>query len=87
MGGSEERIRPALAERHTFVCAWCNVLLRSSPDPNCATVNYGICPQCLESQLRALPVASGARSVNGRKPGPRRRGKPVAGGLESFADA
>jgi hypothetical protein len=80
-------MRPASAERHTFVCAWCNVLLRSSPDPKCTTVNYGICPQCVESQLRALAPVSGTRSANGRKPDPRRRKKGRAGRVEGFADA
>ena len=51
-------------ERHTFVCAWCNALLRSSPDPRCETINYGICPRCLEAQLRALTPVNG---VQGRE--------------------
>jgi hypothetical protein len=55
MDRPQQRPGSASAERHTFVCAWCNVLLRSSPDPACATVNYGICPRCLESQLRSQP--------------------------------
>jgi hypothetical protein len=80
-------MRRTSGERHTFVCAWCNVLLRSSPDPKCTTVNYGICPQCLESQLRALTLVSGTRSANGRKPGSGRGRKRTAEGLESFADA
>ena len=54
MNSRQERMLPASDEKHTFICAWCNVLLRSSPDPGCATVNYGICPRCLDSQLRAL---------------------------------
>ena len=56
---------PTAVERHTFICAWCNALLRCSPDPHCQTVNYGICPQCLEAQLRALTPANG---VQGREP-------------------
>jgi len=86
MADSQRCMRPASAERHIFICAWCNVLLCSSPDPNCATVNYGICPKCLESQLRALAPVSGSRSANGRKPGRRRRGTGPADCAERFAD-
>jgi hypothetical protein len=77
MAGSLGGMRPASAGRHTFICAWCNVVMRSAPDPNRATVNYGICPQCLESQLKALAPASRVGSANGRRPGSRRRGKRV----------
>jgi hypothetical protein len=87
MNGSQGWMRPASAERHTFICAWCSVLLRSSPDPNCAVVNYGICPQCLESQLRVLASVGSVPSANGRKPGPRRRGRGPAGCVEDFADS
>jgi hypothetical protein len=62
-----------------FICAWCGVLLRLPPDPECAIVNYGICPQCLESRLKALDQVKGVRPVNGRKPGLRRRRKGPAG--------
>jgi hypothetical protein len=69
-----ERRSSGSEERHTFVCAWCNVLLRSSPDPASTTVNYGICPQCLESQLKALAPVDGARASGLHRPSPRANG-------------
>jgi hypothetical protein len=87
MGGLEECRRTASAERHTFVCAWCSVLLRASPDPDCATVNYGICPRCLESQLSALARVDGARRTKRHEPSPRKRGKATGGWAEHLADA
>ena len=53
----ERRAQPASVQKHTFVCAWCNVLLSASPDPGRDTLNYGICPECLEAQLKALVPA------------------------------
>jgi hypothetical protein len=61
MASPRGRVPPASGAKHTFVCSWCGVLMRSSPDPGCETVNYGICPDCLASQLQALPRINGAR--------------------------
>jgi hypothetical protein len=69
MASPRGRARPASESRHTFICSWCGVVMRVSPDPDCDTVNYGICPQCLAAQLEALPRINGERAAAIRKLG------------------
>ena len=58
MNNSRKQLRTEPAKTHDFVCSWCEEASQSAEDLDASTLNYGICPSCLQARLDEASPAS-----------------------------
>ncbi len=51
MNDSRKQLQTVPKETYDFVCSWCEEASHSAEDPKVSTLNYGICPKCLQARL------------------------------------